>query len=119
MISHSIAYEYTSGSKVCCTAFILTSRDRTSSDVYLGLSLSVQYKHFPLPLVLGPALSLSIPADHLEGVVFGRDLVDEVIADERDLLHDIFLDLGYTVEEEQGKDTGNNTKASHRSKAAA
>jgi hypothetical protein len=51
-------------------------------------------------------------AERLEGVVLGGNLLDEVAANERNLLHDILSYLGDVGEEEEGEDTGNGTEAS-------
>lgn len=50
--------------------------------------------------------------ERLEGVVLGGDLLDEVVADEGDLLHDVLSYAGDVGEEEEGEDAGNGTKAS-------
>ena len=50
--------------------------------------------------------------ERLEGVVFGGNLLDEVVADEGDLLHNVLSYLGDVGEEEEGEDTGNGTEAS-------
>ena len=51
-------------------------------------------------------------AERLEGVVLGGDLLDEVRANEGDLLHDVLSYTGDVGEEEEGEDTGNGTEAS-------
>lgn len=51
-------------------------------------------------------------AERLEGVVLGGNLLDEVVADEGDLLHNVLSYLGDVGEEEEGEDTGNGTEAS-------
>jgi hypothetical protein len=55
---------------------------------------------------------MTVVAERLEGVVLGGDLLDEVVADEGKLLHDILSYLGDVGEEEEGEDTGNGTVAS-------
>jgi hypothetical protein len=55
---------------------------------------------------------MTVVAEHLEGVVLGGDLLDEVVADERELLHNVLSYLGDVGEEEEGEDTGNGTEAS-------
>lgn len=49
--------------------------------------------------------------EHLEGVVFGGNLLDKVGADEGNLLHDILSYTGNIGEEEEGKETSSGTKA--------
>lgn len=48
----------------------------------------------------------------LEGVVLGGDLLDEVVANEGDLLHNVLSYTGNIGEEEEGEDTSNGTEAS-------
>lgn len=48
---------------------------------------------------------------HLEGVVLGGDLSDEVRADEGNLLHDILSYTGDIGKEEEGEETSSGTKA--------
>jgi hypothetical protein len=55
---------------------------------------------------------MTVVAERLEGVVLGGDLLDEVVADERKLLHNVLSYLGDVGEEEEGEDTGNGTEAS-------
>lgn len=50
--------------------------------------------------------------DHLEGVVLRGDLLDEVGANEGDLLHDVLSYARNVGEEEEGEDTGDGTEAS-------
>ena len=47
----------------------------------------------------------------LKGVVLGGNLLDEVVADEGKLRHDVVAHLGHVAEEEEGEDSGGNTEA--------
>lgn len=49
--------------------------------------------------------------EHLEGVVLGGDLSDEVRADEGNLLHDILSYTGDIGKEEEGEETSSGTEA--------
>jgi hypothetical protein len=49
-------------------------------------------------------------ARRLEGVVLGGDLVVVEVAEEGNLLEDVGLDTGNTVEEEEGEDAGGDTE---------
>ena len=49
-------------------------------------------------------------ARRLEGVVLGGDLVVAEVTEEGNLLEDVGLDTGNTVEEEEGEDAGGDTE---------
>lgn len=50
--------------------------------------------------------------EHLEGIVLRSNLLDEVRADEGNLLHDILSYTGDIGEEEEGEETSSGTEAS-------
>ena len=50
--------------------------------------------------------------ERLERVVLDGDLLDEVVADEGNLLHNILANLGNVGEEEEGKDAGDGAVSS-------
>jgi hypothetical protein len=52
------------------------------------------------------------PSLNLEGVILRRNLVDKVVAEDRDLLHDVLAHARYFSEEEEGKETGYTAEAS-------
>lgn len=46
------------------------------------------------------------PKNHLKRVVFWRDLLDKVIAENRHLLHNVLAHARYLSEEEEGEEAG-------------
>ena len=55
---------------------------------------------------------MTVMVERLEGVVLRGDLLDEVVANEGNLLHNVLSYARDVGEEEEGEDTGNGTKAS-------
>lgn len=53
-----------------------------------------------------------MPVLRSERVVLRRDLDHKVVSKNRDLLHDIFADLGYLGEEEECEDAGYGSEGS-------
>jgi hypothetical protein len=54
-----------------------------------------------------PSPTLSRP---LKRIVLRCDLLNIVVSEYRDLLHDVVADLGYLGEEEEGEETGDATE---------
>jgi hypothetical protein len=54
---------------------------------------------------------------HLKGVVLWSNLNVEVVAQHRDLLHNVLANLGNLGEEEQGKESSYTTEAAGKSTA--
>lgn len=52
-----------------------------------------------------------LPRMHLEGVVLRRDLVDEVVAQDGNLLHDVVAHTGHLCEEEERKEASDAAEA--------
>lgn len=63
-----------------------------------------------LPLTPGMNKQMRSGARRLEGVVLGGDLVVVEVTEEGNLLEDVGLDTGNTVEEEEGEDAGGDTE---------
>lgn len=96
--------------KKTCVFLMVAFRGRNRRSrkhaIYAATHLNLMYTAAQLQKV-----SRSV-AEHLEGVVLGGDLLDEVVADEGNLLHNVLSHLGDVGKEEEGEDTSNGTEAS-------
>jgi hypothetical protein len=54
---------------------------------------------------------------HLERVILRRDLLDKVVSEDGDLLHNVLADARYLGEEEEGEETGYTAEAASESTA--
>ena len=70
-----------------------------------------------LPLTPGMNKQMRSGARRLEGVVLGGDLVVVEVTEEGNLLEDVGLDTGNTVEEEEGEETSHAAEASGKNTA--